>query len=133
MNLPRLAQHLQDQGIMGKPFNELSREEVEALVRACWDAADAEDVRRFPYFQQMPASGERVLVSPCDAPTVFRTWLCEDGWIEMYHMLKMLGATDEEMARYLGPDWLERMHKRTKFKPNPHCPVCGRPMSKETS
>ncbi len=116
---------------MGKPFAELSREEVEALVRACWDAADAEDVRRFPYFREV--GGQRELCSPCDAPTVFRTWLYGDGWIETYHMLKMLGATDEEMARYLGPDWLERMHKRTQFNANLHCPVCGRPMSKETS
>ena len=56
MNLPKLAARLQGMGIMGKSFNDLSRDEAVAMVEACWDILEPTDARRMPYWRR-PAAG----------------------------------------------------------------------------
>lgn len=124
MNLQPLAARLQSMGIMGKPFADLSREEAEALVLACWETIEPTDSRRMPYFKTRPG-GARELFVPFDSPAMSRHWLHDDGWMTLFRVLEALGATAEEKARYLGPDWMERMHKRTLYTSTPGCPVCG--------
>lgn len=122
MNLPALATRLQSLGIMGKAFAELSREEAVAMVQACWDIIEPTDARRLPYFRTRP-DGVRELISPLDSPVAFRTWLHEDGWLSLYRLLEMLGATDEEKIAYLGPHWMEGMRSRAEQLKT--CPLCG--------
>jgi len=132
MNLPALATKLQELGIMGKAFVDLSRDEAVALVEACWGILEQTDARRMPYWRG-PVRGavERELCVPFDSPDTFKTWLHEDGWLRMYRLLEMMGAEPCEFRRYLGRDWMERMKKRTQFKHNPCCPVCGGAINKE--
>lgn len=124
MNLPDFAERLQGLGIMKKCFVDLSREEAEAFVMAAWDTMEPTGARRMPYFRER-VSGQRELFIPFDAPAEFRDCLSKDGWMATYRILEMLGASEVEKVRYLGRDWQERMHKRTLFKSNPCCPVCG--------
>ena len=132
MNLPALAAKLQSMGIMGKAFADLSREEAEGMVRACWDILEPADARRMPYWgRPQPGTRERELIIPFDAPAEFRAWLHDDGWMRLYRVLEMLGADPCEFRRYLGKDWMERMEKRMRFQQNPCCPVCGGVVQKE--
>lgn len=127
MNLPALANRFNELGIMGKAFRDLSRDEAVAMVQACWDALEPTDARRVPYWR-----GQELMI-PFDAPAAFKSWLGYDGWLRMYHILEAMGASDSDRSRYLGPDWRERMAKRTQFSQNPCCPVCGGAMKKEAA
>lgn len=132
MNLPALATRLQELGIMGKAFCDLSRDEAVAMVEACWGILEQSDVRRMPYWRErVPGQRQRELVFPLDAPSEFKSWLHEDGWMRMYRLLEMMGADDGDRCRYLGQDWMERMKKRSQFQQNPCCPVCGGTIQKE--
>ena len=132
MNLPKLAARLQGMGIMGKSFNDLSRDEAVAMVEACWDILEPTDARRMPYWRR-PAAGtlERELIVPFDSPSEFKTWLEGDGWLKMYRLLEMMGAEPADYCRYLGRNWMQTMRERTQFQQNPCCPVCGGAIQKE--
>jgi len=129
VNLPSLATKLQSIGIMDKPFNALSRDEAVAMVEACWGIMEPTDARGLPYWRER--AGGRELVFPCDVVAAFMERPGEDSWIHLYRVLEAMGATDDDRRRYLGPDWLERMHKRTQFTQTPRCPVCGGAVTKE--
>lgn len=132
MDLPKLATKLQELGIMGKAFVDLSRDEAEAMVRACWDILEPTDARRMPFWRgPVTDTNERELCIPFDSPAMLQPWLKGDAWMEMYRLLERMGAEPCEFRRYLGQDWKERMHKRTLFKSNPCCPVCGGAITKE--
>lgn len=108
INLPALADRLNEIGVMEKAFIAMNREEVTALCQAVVDNLDAEPWT-MPYWR--PQGGERVLVMPADAPPVYRTWLYDSsknhGRVVLYHLLRTIGANEKEMVAYLGEAWRE--------------------------
>ena len=101
MNLTELGAKIQELGLMQKAFIEFSKEEALAL---CDVLVEMMEDQKMPYFRVMP-DGKRELVIPWSAPRELQTWKHEDGFPRMHKLLVSLGATDEEIVRYLGPDW----------------------------
>lgn len=126
MNLPKLAESLESLGLMQRAFVDLSREEAESLVRACWDTLEPTDARRLPYFRA-ERDGTRTLVTPFDSPECMKTWLKQDGFLALHDVLRALGATGEEMTAYMGPNWKEQLKARWNNPLNHEkaCPMCG--------
>ena len=108
INLPALADRLNEIGVMEKAFIAMNKDEVMAFCQAVVDNLEREPWT-MPYWR--PQGGERVLVMPADAPPVYRTWLYDPnknhGRIVLYHLLRTIGATEMEMAAYLGEAWRE--------------------------
>lgn len=92
-DLKALAAWLTDNGLMGKPFCEFDRREVEALCDQVCQVSDPAAGYSPPYLKE---GGE--LVIPVTAPGKYRYWL--PGGQSLKATLEEIGAPEEIIRRY---------------------------------
>lgn len=109
INLPTLAANLTQQGLIDKAFYDMNRDEVEAMCEAVLTAYEPEQ-EVIPYI--LRDRHEPVLVVPSNASPRFRRigLIGDDARMVLRDTLKMLGADDDMMRRYLGANWKEDLN-----------------------
>jgi hypothetical protein len=100
IDLQYLGKTLAKAGLTGKPVNQYSREEVEALVQACIDALRPE---QSPQFRPPWIDANGILHIPFDSDPKYHWW-ARSGQ-SLYATLRELGASDETFKSYVAdPD-----------------------------
>lgn len=109
IDLPALALSLTQQGLIDKAFYDMNRDEVEAMCEAVL-AAHTPEHEIIPYI--LHDRSEPALVVPSNASPRFRRigLIGDDARKVLRDTLKMLGADDDMMRRYLGKNWKEDMN-----------------------
>ena len=109
VNLPALADKLTERGLIDKAFYDMNRDEVEAMCEAVLAAHEPEQ-EVIPYI--LHDRHEPVLVVPSNASPRFRRigLIGDDARVVLRDTLKMLGADDDMMRRYLGENWKEDLN-----------------------
>lgn len=109
INLPTMATSLTEKGLIDKAFYDMNRDEVEAMCEAVLAAYEPEQ-EIIPYI--LRDRREPVLVVPSNASPRFRRigLVGDDARRVLRETLKMLGADDDMMRRYLGENWKEDLN-----------------------
>lgn len=108
IDLPKLASHFEEAGIMDRPFRDLSRDDVLAMVRGVLDSLSE---KRMPYLAS-GRHGNRELVVPAGTPRELQTWRAKNSYLAMHALLASLNAEEEVMVAYLGKDWRETVKEQ---------------------
>lgn len=108
IDLPKLASHFEEAGIMDRPFRDLSKDDVLAMVRGVLDSLSE---KRMPYLAS-GRHGSRELVVPAGTPRELQTWRAKNSYLAMHALLASLNAEEEVMVAYLGKDWRETVKEQ---------------------
>ena len=103
INAAGLEARLEHYQLMDKTPREMCRDDLCALAQAFADCLHG---------FTLPAWKNGALVIPRTAPAQYKSWLFEDNFTAAAKVLQSCGASEDQIAAALGPDWREILERR---------------------